>query len=256
MLLLSNPLLWITVILKLVLLLRMVLQVDVTTLTDTRHPKWRIWKMLPSVPVMADVMAVKKSAVDYLHPEVGVKTSDPFACGRNYFERASAPDVEEDEYADERADALADAAALKKAALDYRHPEVGVSSCDANAFGRNYFNRYSAPETMDVEEAAECARVMADALAMKKSAVDYLHPEIGVVTSDPAACGRNYFNRASAPETEEDEYADERAEILAESLALKNSAKAWRHPEVGVTESDPTSFGRNYFNRASAPDTE
>ena len=206
--------------------------------------------------VMADVMAMKKNAVDYLHPEVGVKTSDPFACGRNYFERASAPDVEEDEYADERADALADAAALKKAALDYRHPEVGVSSCDANAFGRNYFNRYSAPETMDVEEAAECARVLADALAMKKSAVDYLHPEIGVTTTDCTACGRNFFDRASAPDVEGIEEANERASILAEAAALKKQAIDYRHPEVGVTESGPTSFGRNYFNRYSAPEVE
>ena len=28
------------------------------------------------------------------------------------------------------------------------------------------------------------------------------------------------------------------------------------HPEVGVTNVDSTCFGRNYFNRASAPETE
>ena len=40
--------------------------------------------------------------------------------------------MEEDEYADERAEIMEEAAALKKAAVDYMHPEVGVTSCDAN----------------------------------------------------------------------------------------------------------------------------
>ena len=65
---------------------------------------------------------------------------------------------------------------------------------------------------------------MADAKALKQSAVDYMCPEVGVTATEGAAFGRNYFNRPSAPETEEEEYADERAEILADALALKKSA--------------------------------
>jgi len=34
---------------------------------------------------------------------------------------------------------------------------------------------------------------------MKKLAVDYMHPEVGVRTSDPTAYGRNFYNRPSAP---------------------------------------------------------
>jgi len=150
---------------------------------------------------------------------------------------------------------LADALALKKSAVDYLHPEIGVKSTDGAAFGRNYFNRPSAPETED-EDADEIAAILADAKALKQSAVDYMCPEVSVTATDGAAFGRNYFNRPSAPETEEDEYADERAEILADALALKKSAVDYLHPEIGVKSTDGAAFGRNYFNRPSAPETE
>jgi len=35
-----------------------------------------------------------------------------------------------------------------------------------------------------------------------------LHPEVPVVTSDPTACGRNYFTRASAPQTDSEKVED------------------------------------------------
>jgi len=38
---------------------------------------------------MADVANLKKLAVDYAHPENGVKTTDPAAFGRNYFNMLS-----------------------------------------------------------------------------------------------------------------------------------------------------------------------
>eukprot|EP00984_Skeletonema_dohrnii_P032555 scaffold26904_cov74-Skeletonema_dohrnii-CCMP3373.AAC.1 len=206
--------------------------------------------------VLAEAAALKKLAVDYLHPEVGVNNTDGAAFGRNYFNRASAPDTEDDEFADERAEVLAEAAALKKLAVDYLHPEVGVTSTDGAAFGRNYFNRASAPDVEDIELADERAAVLAEASALKKLAVDYLHPEVGVTSVDGSLFGRNYFTRASAPDTEDDEFADERAEVLAEAAALKKLAVDYLHPEVGVTSVDGAAFGRNYFNRASAPDVE
>jgi uncharacterized protein (UPF0261 family) len=206
--------------------------------------------------ILADAAALKKSAVNYLHPEIGVSVEDATVFGRNYFNRASAPEMEEDEFADERAEILADALALKKAAIDYMHPEIGVKTTDGACFGRNYFNRYSAPDVESLEDANERAQILADAAALKKSAVNYLHPEIGVSVEDSTVFGRNYFNRASAPETEEDEFADERAEILADAIALKQSAVNYLHPEIGVKTTDATLFGRNYFNRYSAPDVE
>ena len=206
--------------------------------------------------ILADAQALKKSAMNYLHPEVGVTVEDSTVFGRNYFSRYSAPETEEDEFADERAEILADALALKKAAMDYLHPEVGVVTSDGAVFGRNYFERASAPETESAEEANERAQILADAKALKKSAMNYLHPEVGVTVEDSTVFGRNYFSRYSAPETEEDEFADERAEILADALALKKAAMDYLHPEVGVVTSDGAVFGRNYFERASAPETE
>jgi len=207
--------------------------------------------------ILADARALKTLAEAFLHPEIGVKNTDGTSFGRNYYDRPSAPQRMYDEDADEVVDILDDVVMLKNAAVEWLHPEVGVTSVDATAFGRNYFNRYSAPETEDVEEAAEAARVLAEATSLKKSATDWLHPEVGVSTTDVTACGRNYFNRYSAPETEEDEFADERAEILEEAAALKKSAVAWLHPEVGIKKvEDSTLFGRNYFNRYSAPETE
>eukprot|EP00986_Skeletonema_menzelii_P018737 scaffold26692_cov134-Skeletonema_menzelii.AAC.1 len=206
--------------------------------------------------ILGDARALKSLAVAFLHPEAPVNTTDGAAFGRNYFNRASAPEVEDDEFADERAEVLAEAAALKKLAVDYMHPEVGVTSVDGACFGRNYFIRASAPEVEDVELADERAAVIAEAAALKKLAVDYMHPEVGVTSVDGACFGRNYFNRASAPEVEDIELADERAAVLAEAAALKKLAVDYMHPEVGVTSVDGACFGRNYFNRASAPEVE
>merc|ERR1719473_845716 len=201
-------------------------------------------------------MALKEYGMDYTHPEIGVKSAGGACFGRNYFERPSAPEMEEDEFADERAEILADALALKKAAMDYLHPENGVESTDGSCFGRNYFSRYSAPEVEDAEEANDRAQILADAMALKKSAVDYMHPEIGVKSADGFCFGRNYFERPSAPEMEKDEFADERAEILANALALKKAAMDYLHPEIGVESSDGACFGRNYFTRFSASPAE
>jgi hypothetical protein len=206
--------------------------------------------------VLAEAAALKKSAADYSHPEVGVTSTDGACFGRDYFTRYSAPETEDDEFADERAEIMEETAALKKLAVDHFYPEIGVKAADATLFGRNYFNRYSAPETEDCEVAEERARVLAEAAALKKSAVDYSHPEVGVKAADGACFGRNYFNRYSAPETEDDEFVDERAEIMEEMAVLKKLAADYFHPEIGVKAADATLFGRNYFNRYSAPETE
>jgi hypothetical protein len=173
--------------------------------------------------------------------------------GRNYFTRYSAPDVEDADDANERAQILADALALKKHASAYSHPEVGVRSSDGACYGRNYFTRYSAPEMEDDEFADERAEILADAAALKKAAMDYRHPELGVSVQDATLFGRNYFTRYSAPDVEDADDANERAQILADALALKKYASAYSHPEVGVRSTDGACFGRNYFTRYSAP---
>merc|ERR1712157_695085 len=71
---------------------------------------------------------------------------------------------------------------------------------------------------------------------------------------DPSAFGRNYFSRPSAPEqTTEDEEA-ERAQVLADAQQLKQLAVDYQHPEIKVSTTDPSAFGRNYFTRPSAPE--
>jgi hypothetical protein len=204
--------------------------------------------------ILEDMIQLKKAARAYLHPEDHVAMEDSTMFGRNYFNRPSAPEVEDAEDAMERARVLAEASLLKKAAAGYMHPEVGVKSTDGAAFGRNYFNRFSAPETEEDEYADERAEILEEAAALKKLASDYMHPEVGVSVEDSTLFGRNYFNRPSAPEADED--ANERALVLAEAAALKKAATSYMHPEVGVTSTDGTAFGRNYFNRFSAPQLE
>eukprot|EP01083_Nonionella_stella_P065078 170233_1 len=129
--------------------------------------------------ILADARALKTLAVAFLHPEKPVAVTDGAVYGRNYFERPSAPERKTDEDADEEADILEDMMELKKAARAYLHPEDPVEFAP-ECFGRNWFGRPSAPEVEDVEDAKENARVLADAKALKKSAVDYMHPEVGV----------------------------------------------------------------------------
>jgi len=207
--------------------------------------------------ILEEAAALKKLAMDFLHPELGVKAEDATLFGRNYFGRISSPEVESWDEAEERVHILVDAASLKQLAIDYMHPEVGVKAEDATLLGRNYFNRPSAPETEDVEFANERAAVLAEMAALKKLAIDYMHPEAGVKTSDASLFGRNYFNRPSAPETEDFEVANERTAVLAEMAALKKLAVDNMHPEIVVTSTcGGASFGRNYFFRYSAPETE
>merc|ERR1711976_104886 len=89
--------------------------------------------------------------------------------------------------AEYRQQVFEDAAALKQLAVDYSHPEIGVVTSDPAATARCYFDRPSAPEQESLEEAEYRQQVLEDAAALKQLAVDYAHPEIGVVTSDPAA---------------------------------------------------------------------
>ena len=55
----------------------------------------------------------------------------------------------------QRALILSDVIALRKAAVGYAHPEVGVSCSDPSVHGCNYFNRFSASEVEDEDEDIE-----------------------------------------------------------------------------------------------------
>lgn len=110
----------------------------------------------------------------------------------------------------ERLRVLDEARKLKQLAQAFLYPERPVVATDPTACARNYFNRASV-EVPEEDEEEERARIMDDARALKKQAVEYLHPELPVVTTDETACGRSYFGRASATEQESMEEAEERA---------------------------------------------
>jgi hypothetical protein len=143
--------------------------------------------------VFSDIAELKRVANWYRHPEIGVSSS--IAVGRNFFSRFSASPTESAEESEERARILEDAAALKKLSIDYRHPEIGVKS--SISVTRNFFSRVSSDVAdLTPEEEEERSLILADMTALKKLAVDYLHPEKPVVSS--VNCVRNYFDRASA----------------------------------------------------------
>jgi len=189
--------------------------------------------------------------VDYLHPEKPVITSDSFATGRNYFTRASAEEYEDEDDADDRDEIMEDMKQLEQLAKDYLQPERPVE-VDPFVSSRNYFNRPSAISQEDLEEAKERATILAETQQLKKLAMDYLHPEKPVNTSDLCATGRNYFSRPSAQEYEDECDMEERAQILEDMKQLKKLAIDYLHPEKPVVANDPCAMGRNYFTRASA----
>merc|ERR1712166_189357 len=171
---------------------------------------------------------------NYHYPEVGVEFVDPTCFGRNYFKSAEVVDADHEQV-------LADVAALKELATDYHHPEVGVESVDSTCFGRNYFNSLDVDESNDDNERKA---VLAEVSALKKLAVDYHHPEVGVEFVDPTCFGRNYFNSLDSVESIDD---NEQKTIFAEAAALKKLSADYHHPEVGVESVDSTCFGRNYL---------
>ena len=139
----------------------------------------------------------------------------------------------------ERRMILEEARKLRAFADFYYAPEKPVVT-DGTACARNYFTRYSAPEQVSMEEEEEHDLAMADALALKKLAIDYLHPERPVVVTDSTACGRNYFTRYSAPvpeEKDEDDVEDmeeEYQQIMKDMKQLKMTAEWYLQPEKPV----------------------
>jgi len=149
--------------------------------------------------ILEEAAMLKKYATFHLHPERPVVLSDPIASGRNFFMRQSAPEQESAEDSEERANILEEVALLKKYAEFHLHPEEPVVSSDSTSCGRNYFSRLSADEYLDAEEDKECDKILEEAAMFQKYAIFHLHPEKFVVSSDPIACGRNYFCRSTAP---------------------------------------------------------
>jgi len=143
--------------------------------------------------ILSEAAELKKMA-DWCHNPNQPVVSDGFATGRNYFTRPSAPEYEDDGFGEERNRVLAEAKELKEVAEWYHDPTKPIKS--NIAVTRNYFTRLSAP-VEDTEDEEERAKVLADALELRKLAIDYLHPEKPVASSS-INCVRNYFDRPSA----------------------------------------------------------
>jgi len=224
--------------------------------------------------IMEDMKTLKKTAEWFMHPEKPV-TVDSTACGRNYFSRPSTIDDDAgcvswghptrglqlsldfqsnytEEMEKERKLVLAEANQLKEVASWYLQPEKPIA-VDSTLFGRNYFSRPSAPEQDDEEDIEERELILAEINELKMVADWYRNPH-KEVTVYATSCGRNFFSRPSAP-VEDEEDAEERAEILADAAELLKVAEWYMHPEKPVTVY-ATSCGRNFFSRPSAPEED
>jgi len=254
---------------------------------------------------LTDIAALKMYAKFHLHPELPVETTDPLACGRNFFDRPSALERESREEADEHHQILEDARQLE----DWVQLQQFGRVLETDFFHSN--DTINAIEYDEVITEADREEVLADVAALKMYAKFHLHPELPVETTDSLACERNFFDRPSAPERETQEEAEEhhqiledarhledlvqlqqfghvldadyfhctfamddddvvgmldeattdataedREQALADVEALKMYAKFHLHPELPVETTDPLACGRNFFDRPSALERE
>jgi len=156
----------------------------------------------------------------------------------NYFDRPSAP---EPTNADEEFLAkpiLEEAKELKHFADDNLHPEVHVVMTDPLACFTNYFDRPLAPSPTNADEVEEFERILEEAKQLKRLAVNYLHPELRIVTTDPTACGRNFFDCPSAPG-----HTD-----MIHSLGHKDSKQSW--PRI-LSSNHTTNISKWMLNSSS-----
>jgi len=199
--------------------------------------------------ILEDAALLKQHADFHLHPEKQVLTTDYLSFGRNYFSRASAPEILDTEECQEREQILQETALLKEHAKFHLYPECPVQCSDPNVCARNYFTRASASEYLDPQEAKEREQILLEAALLKKHAVFHLHPEKPVECTDASVCGRNYYTRFSAPEYLDPDEVDERDQILHEALMLRKYADFYLHPEKPVECVNSCASGRNFFNR-------
>merc|ERR1712166_1046808 len=129
--------------------------------------------------ILADTASLKRLAIDYAHPEIHMSTTEATAFGRNYFSRVSTIEQEDVGDVEERSQILTDAALLKRLAIDCTHPEHGVSTTDATAFGRNYFSMLSISKPLETLSSGPIVR---KDLAMNKI-VQKQQPVISKLTS-------------------------------------------------------------------------
>ena len=181
----------------------------------------------------------------FLHPEAPVKVS-PLATARNYYGRASSHPQEDVEYANARAEALADAVHAKEVASWYLHPSVPVKVSPL-ASARSYFDPMDQESFEDAEMRASALLEVAHA---KEVASWFLHPEAPVKVS-PLATARDFFGRASAHPQESLEESNARGSAIADARLQAEVAGWYLHPGKPVFVS-PLACARAYTFKGSA----
>ena len=186
------------------------------------------------------LLGAPETCQSLLYPEAPLEV-DPVASARCFFSPA-----DEDEA--ERAEALAECAALKQLAVDYAHPESKVTT-DGNT-ARCFFERASKEVsyleeikgTIDdqISDDEMCRQILADAAALKKLAIDYAHPELSVMTNGNMS--RCYFYRSSAVRSAEELAAEE--EVPEGTLSSVSSAAS--SPSRNVRENYPRALSDQF----------
>ena len=90
---------------------------------------------------MAATTLLNKNEVDYMHPEIQVKSADGTALGRKYLIRPPAPETEDDDPNSKQEKLLDEMNSFSKFAVDYLHPAIEAKKLSGDEFGRNYFKR-------------------------------------------------------------------------------------------------------------------
>jgi len=207
------------------------------------------------VESLSEATLIKKLASDFVHPENQVNTTDAFSFGRNYFTKCSSVPTESEEEVVKRAQVIDEATLLKEHATSYLCPDLVVSNTDPSTYGRNYFGRFNSNGVLSKEDADELDGIMNDTGVLKKASTDYLRPEVSVSNVHPFSLGRNYFETLSSFPTETEEESNERFQILADSVMLKKAAVDYLQPEITSTTTDPTAYGRNFFDNYPSEET-
>jgi hypothetical protein len=67
---------------------------------------------------------------------------------------------------------------------------------------------------------------------LKKSAADYMHPELPAVVTDLIATAYSYFDRHSVPEVDSVKEAEYFAQVVVDMILLKALVTDYMHPEI------------------------
>ena len=86
---------------------------------------------------------------------------------------------------------------------------------------------------------------------LKELAVNYTHPELGVVTTNHITFDHNYISSHSTVAQKDVYDDDERSQSLVNTVFLNSLVVDSDHPELVVVTAESITYGRNYFLESS-----